>query len=349
MRFLSYSALASTRRVPLLVKRMWSREYHDVKLILEQRGDLKYFNIPAGFQRFAARGFLIASAFLLGLILFLAIASLLLGISRARLEKSHEEVYRALLTSSVDANSPDTGSLSEEQMITLAQTIRDRDMSIRRFVETSMVAVSEENETIKTQLESSGLTEKIVRIIQQNSANGGYSPEGEIQSNPLLRGKVADELATNRALREVLYALPTHLPVANYSVSSDFGIRKHPLSGRSHFHTGLDLMSQTGDDKVFAVKPGIVVMAEYHPQYGNTVMIRHLNGVESLYAHLAQLLVKVGDKVTTESQLGYIGNTGDSSTGKHLHFEILVGGYPVNPQKVIRTTQYVQQIKNSNQ
>jgi len=165
----------------------------------------------------------------------------------------------------------------------------------------------------------------------------------------LLRGKVGDELATNRALREVLYALPTHLPVANYSVSSDFGIRKHPLSGRSHFHTGLDLMSQTGDDKVFAVKPGIVVMAEYLPQYGNTVMIRHLNGVESLYAHLAQLLVKVGDKVTTESQLGYIGNTGDSSTGKHLHFEILVGGYPVNPQKVIRTAQYVQQIKNSNQ
>ena len=106
-------------------------------------------------------------------------------------------------------------------------------------------------------------------------------------------------------------------------------------------------MSQTGDDKVFAVKPGIVVMAECHPQYGNTVVIRHLNGVESLYAHMAQLVVKVGDKVTTESLLGYIGNTGESSTGKHLHFEILVGGYPVNPQKVIRTAQYVQQIQNS--
>ena len=348
MRFLSYSSLAFTRRIPLLIKRMWSREYHDVKLILEQSGDLKYFHISAGFQRFAARGILITSAALLGLIAFLAITSLVLGVSRARLEKSHEEVYRALLTSSVDTHSPDAASFSEEQMVTLAQTIRDRDMSIRRFVETSMVAVSEENETLKSQLESSGLTEKIVGIIQQNSANGGYSPQGDLQSNPLLRGKVADELATNRALREVLYALPSHLPVANHSVSSDFGIRKHPLTGRSHFHTGLDLMSHTGDDKVFAVKPGIVVMAEYHPQYGNTVMIRHLNGVESLYAHLAQLLVKVGDKVTTESLLGYIGNTGDSSTGKHLHFEILVGGYPVNPQKVIRTAQYVQQIQNSN-
>jgi murein DD-endopeptidase MepM/ murein hydrolase activator NlpD len=116
------------------------------------------------------------------------------------------------------------------------------------------------------------------------------------------------------------------LPVAEFNVSSDFGIRKHPLTGKSHFHTGLDLMSQTGDDKVFAVKPGIVVMAEYHLQYGNTVVIRHLNGVESLYAHMAQLAVKLGDKVTTESLLGYIGNTGESSTGKHLHFEILVGG-----------------------
>jgi len=92
-----------------------------------------------------------------------------------------------------------------------------------------------------------------------------------------------------------------------------------------------------------------VVMSEFHPQYGNTVVIRHLNGVESLYAHLAQLSVKVGDKVTMDSLLGYIGSTGASSTGKHLHLEILVGGYPVNPQKVIRTAQYVQQIQNSKQ
>jgi len=347
MRFFSSNHLTYVLQTPHFIKRVWTRDYQNVKLILEQSGDLTYFNIPAGLQKFCARGLLLTSAGLLALIIFLTVTSLTLGFSRARLEKSHENVYRALMNSSVDANLPGYSELSEDQMIAMAQTIRDRDMSIRRFVETSMVAVSEENDTLKAQLETSGLTEKIVRIIQQNSANGGYSLDSDIQSNPLLRGKVADELSTNRALREVLYALPSHLPVANYSVSSDFGIRKHPLSGKSHFHTGLDLMSQTGDDKVYAVKPGIVVMAEYHPQYGNTVVIRHLNGVESLYAHMAQLMVKVGDKVTTESLLGYIGNTGESSTGKHLHFEILVGGYPVNPQKVIRTAQYVQQIQNS--
>jgi murein DD-endopeptidase MepM/ murein hydrolase activator NlpD len=346
---LSFSSFWNhARSVPVFIRHVWSREYQDVKLILEQNGDLKYFNIPSGFQRIFARGAVITSVGLVATILVLGITSLMLGVSRARLEKSHEEVYRALLSSTVDGSSDET-SLSEEQMVTLAQTIRDRDMSIRRFVETSMVTVSEENDTLKAQLETSGLTEKIVKIIQQNSANGGFSLDTDLQSNPLLRGKVAEELSTNRALREVLYALPNRMPVTNFSVSSDFGIRKHPLTGKSHFHTGLDLMSETGDDKVFAVKPGVVVMAEFHPQYGNTVVIRHLNGVESLYAHLAQLSVKVGDKVTTESLLGYIGNTGSSSTGKHLHLEILVGGYPVNPQKVIRTAQYVQQIQNNNQ
>ncbi|MEY4676250.1 MAG: hypothetical protein RLZZ470_757 [Pseudomonadota bacterium] len=340
--------LSRLRRLPTLVRHVWLRDYQDVKLILEQNGDLKYFSIPAGFQRIAARGSIIAGGALIGTILFLSITTLILGVSRARLERSHEEVYRALLSSTADGSGADA-SLSEEQMVSLAQTIRDRDMSIRRFVETSMITVSEENDTLKAQLETSGLTEKIVKIIQQNSANGGLTTDLDAESNPLLRGKVAEELSTNRALREVLYALPNRMPVANFNVSSDFGIRKHPLTGKTHFHTGLDLMSETGDDKVFAVKPGVVVMAEFHPQYGNTVVIRHLNGVESLYAHLAQLSVKVGDKVTTDSLLGYIGSTGASSTGKHLHLEILVGGYPVNPQKVIRTAQYVQQIQNSKQ
>jgi murein DD-endopeptidase MepM/ murein hydrolase activator NlpD len=267
-------------------------------------------------------------------------------LSRAKLERSHEEVYRALISSASDSDGAEQLTLNDEQMVSLAQTIRDRDMSIRRFVDTSMVAVSQENVSMKSQLESSGLTEKIVKIIQQNAANGGFNLEDDVKNNPLLRGKVADELATNRGLREVLYALPSAMPVPNYSVTSDFGVRRHPLTGQTHFHTGVDMLSQTGDEKVHPVKPGVVVLAQFHTQYGNTVVVRHTNGVESLYAHLANINVKLGDKVTQESVLGNIGSTGSSSTGKHLHLEILIGGYPVNPQKVIRTAQYVQQIQN---
>jgi len=346
MRLFLLPFLSHLHKLPGMLRHLWVRDYQDIKLILEQSGDLRYFNIPAGFQRLFARSTLVVSGVVVFSLVVLSVTSVSLATSRARLERSHEEVFRALISSTTESQDADAAqALTEEQMVTLAQTIRDRDMSIRRFVETSMVAVSEENDSLKTQLETSGLTEKIIKIIQQNSPNGGFSLDSDLQSNPLMRGKVADELSTNRSLREVLYALPSRMPVSSFSLSSDFGIRKHPLTGKSHFHTGVDLMSESGDDKVYAVKPGVVVMSEFHPQYGNTVVVRHSNGVESLYAHMAQLLVKVGDKVTTDNVLGYIGNTG-FSTGKHLHFEILVGGYPVNPQKVIRTAQYVQQIQN---
>jgi hypothetical protein len=346
MRISPSHLLSQLRSLSRTLRNLWVRDYHDVKLILEQSGDLRYFSIPAGFQRLFARTAIVVSSVVLLSLVVLSVTSFSLAISRSRLERSHEEVFRALISSTTESQDADPAqTLTEEQMVTLAQTIRDRDMSIRRFVETSMVAVSEENDTLKTQLETSGLTEKIVKIIQQNSPNGGFNLDSDLQSNPLMRGKVAEELSTNRSLREVLYALPNRMPISNFSLSSDFGIRKHPMTGKSHFHTGVDLMSEAGDDKIYSVKPGVVVMSEFHPQYGNTVVVRHSNGVESLYAHMAQLLVKVGDKVTTDNVLGYIGNTG-FSTGKHLHFEILVGGYPVNPQKVIRTAQYVQQIEN---
>ncbi len=338
--------VVAARLVPGLVSSGWTRQYEDAKIILEQNGDLHYLNISARVQRIFVRGGIVVTGAMLLSIAILLVTSINLMLSRAKLERSHEEVYRALLSSASDSDGGEQLSLNDEQMVSLAQTIRDRDMSIRRFVDTSMVAVSQENVSMKSQLEASGLTEKIVKIIQQNAANGGFNLEDDVKNNPLLRGKVADEFATNRGLREVLYALPSAMPVPNYSVTSDFGVRRHPLTGQTHFHTGVDMLSQTGDEKVHPVKPGVVVLAQFHTQYGNTVVVRHTNGVESLYAHLANINVKLGDKVTQESVLGNIGSTGSSSTGKHLHLEILIGGYPVNPQKVIRTAQYVQQIQN---
>jgi murein DD-endopeptidase MepM/ murein hydrolase activator NlpD len=312
--------ITAARLLPGFVSSGWTRQYEDARIILEQNGDLHYLNLSARMQRILVRGGILATGAMLVAIGILLVTSISLMLSRSKLERSHEEVYRALLSSASDAEGVDQLTMNDEQMVALAQTIRDRDMSIRRFVDTSMVAVSQENVTMKSQLESSGLTEKIVKIIQQNAANGGFNLEDDVKSNPLLRGKVADELSTNRGLREVLYALPSVMPIPNYSVTSDFGVRRHPISGQTHFHTGLDMLSQTGDEKVHPVKPGVVVLAQFHTQYGNTVVVRHTNGVESLYAHLANIEVKLGDKVTNESVLGNIGSTGSSSTGKHPAF-----------------------------
>jgi murein DD-endopeptidase MepM/ murein hydrolase activator NlpD len=324
----------------------WRKDYQDSRIIFEQNGDLQYFTISAKLQRRLVRGSIITLSSLSTALVFLSIITASLQSSRARLEKSHYDVFNALVSSTIDAETGDPINMSEDQMISLAQTIRDRDISIRRYVDTSAAAASQENVFLKSQLDSSGLTEKIVKIIERNSPKGGFSSTDDINNNPLIRGKVADELATNRALRDVLFALPNKMPVSNYSLTSDFGIRKHPITGLTQFHTGMDLKSENGDNRVRPVKEGVVVLSEKHPQYGNTVVVRHTNGIESQYAHMSRLLVKVGEKVNYDSVLGLIGSTG-ISTGNHLHLEILVGGYPVNPLKVIWTAQHVQQIQIS--
>lgn len=86
------------------------------------------------------------------------------------------------------------------------------------------------------------------------------------------------------------------------------------------------------------------MLARPYNEYGNTVIISHGRGVETLYAHLAAIKVREGQDVDLDTLIGLVGNTG-SSTGKHLHFEVSVGGYPVDPLKVINTAQYVQQAK----
>ena len=102
---------------------------------------------------------------------------------------------------------------------------------------------------------------------------------------------------------------------------------------RSHRHTGIDFDGITGDP-VFAAGSGTVVHAGGAPGgyagYGQMVMIDHGNGVQTLYAHLSRVRVRVGEVVRPGDDVGAIGTTG-SVTGSHLHFEVRIGGRPVNP------------------
>jgi murein DD-endopeptidase MepM/ murein hydrolase activator NlpD len=127
--------------------------------------------------------------------------------------------------------------------------------------------------------------------------------------------------------------IPTTMPVALGYYSSNFGYRIDPITGRSTFHTGVDIIAPPGTP-VMAAAGGVVSAAELHPEYGNIVDIDHDNGLTSRYAHLMKSSVKVGDVVMKGQVIAIVGNTG-RTTGPHLHFEVREKGIPLNPNKFL--------------
>ena len=110
-------------------------------------------------------------------------------------------------------------------------------------------------------------------------------------------------------------------------INSDFGYR------RNRFHYGIDIDLERGDP-VLASFEGIVRIAKYESTYGRVVVIRHNNGLETLYGHLYKIEVKIGDKVEAGQIIGLGGSTG-RSTGNHLHYEMRYLGEPINPNDLI--------------
>jgi len=127
--------------------------------------------------------------------------------------------------------------------------------------------------------------------------------------------------------------LPTNQPVNVAYNSSSFGWRLDPFTGRSAFHEGLDFPATVGT-AIVAAAGGVVIDAEYHPQYGNMLDIDHGNDIITRYAHASRLLVKVGDIVQRGQHIADIGTTG-RSTGPHLHFEVRIKGVAQDPRKFL--------------
>jgi murein DD-endopeptidase MepM/ murein hydrolase activator NlpD len=325
------------------LRRVRAYEFRDCRLILEQDGDVHYLLLTAASQRRVTRWAL--GAIGAGLVVFaaMAITSAALSVSNGRLVSSHENIYRALLET-YDGKEGESDGLTEEHMLAIASSIRQRNSEIQRFVDRSLASISGENVELSDALRGSGLTEQAIRIIQLSRPVGGYSGDVAPHSNMAEVDELARAIARNRSLRDVLGALPDHLPLDSPGISSGFGLRIHPISGKPQFHTGIDLLP-TQNLFIRAVMRGRVVVASRGVELGNVVVLRHAGGIETLYGHMASIAVHAGDDVTESTVLGIVGNTGTASTGRHLHFEVSVGGYPVNPFKVIQIAQNVRKIE----
>lgn len=120
-----------------------------------------------------------------------------------------------------------------------------------------------------------------------------------------------------------------NFPVKVGELSSGYGIRKDPFTGKRRMHRGIDIAARSGTD-VFPLGDGKVIFSGYKPGFGKLIEIRHGNTVITRYAHLKKTLVKVGQTVTQKDVIALVGNTG-RSTGPHLHLEVALNGKTVDP------------------
>jgi murein DD-endopeptidase MepM/ murein hydrolase activator NlpD len=179
------------------------------------------------------------------------------------------------------------------------------------------------------------------KALEKGGQGGPFLPEqmtaGELQQEIERLAATIDDRADallelefqllEKRVRERL--LPTTLPVKNAHFGSPFGSRIDPIAGLRARHEGIDFVAPVGTP-IVAAADGVVVVAEYHPEFGNMVDIDHGDGLTSRYAHLSRMDVATGRLIKRGDEIGAVGNTG-RSTGPHLHFEVRMLGVAQNP------------------
>ncbi len=132
-------------------------------------------------------------------------------------------------------------------------------------------------------------------------------------------------------------AVPSRNPLELAKISSDYGMRVHPIYGRRKRHNGIDLAAPTGTP-VYATADATVERAERSRSYGLVIYLNHGADLETRYAHLSRMVVADGEQVRKGDLIGYVGSTG-RSTGPHLHYEVRVDGVAVNPIPYMKGSQ----------
>jgi len=164
--------------------------------------------------------------------------------------------------------------------------------------------------------------------------------------NPDYLGDVGGEYASESDIYNGELSVPAHIsleridinaffckPLDNARVSSLFGYRQNPVSGKYSFHSGYDLAAPHGSN-IYAMYSGTVTTASYDNGYGNYVIIEHDGGFQTLYAHCSKLLCSKGDSVNSGDIIALVGSTGNS-TGAHLHVEFRKNGQRYDPEWIL--------------
>lgn len=155
----------------------------------------------------------------------------------------------------------------------------------------------------------------------------------ELQEAATLHEKRLEELVGHLQDKTARLAATPSIAPAKGWITSAFGYRTSPFTGRREFHRGLDIAARKGTPVVSPAE-GRVRQVKDHRTLGKAVIVRHGYGVETIYGHLSEVRVKPGETVSRGQTIALMGNTG-RSTGPHVHYQVQVNGVPVDPRNYI--------------
>jgi murein DD-endopeptidase MepM/ murein hydrolase activator NlpD len=135
-------------------------------------------------------------------------------------------------------------------------------------------------------------------------------------------------------------SIPSRMPVEGVRLSSDYGMRNHPVTGGRRAHKGVDLAGPVGTP-ILATADGLVARADWFSSYGLYVQLEHGGNLQTRYGHMSRLNVAAGQRVRKGEVIGSVGSTG-RSTGPHLHYEVRISGQAVNPIPYMQAAEFQQ-------
>ena len=285
------------------------------------------------------------ATWMLGVLLFLVLPVTTGGVSW----------YFASQSSAADKDQSSSAQLAEQKQ--RLSILQQHVIKIQRQSEASLDALSLQLGRMQAEsMRSNALGQRLAEMAGLDKSEFDFSVEPALGgSNTELGGKHLDIVDLKESLDRVEANLsqerleldllenamldkdlkqsldPKGWPVKRGYISSSYGYRSDPFTGKKVFHKGVDIPSAEGSP-VHALAAGVVTRAENQSGFGNMVEIDHGNGYVTRYAHMSTLAVTTGDRIDQEQVIAEIGSTG-RSTGPHLHLEMFKDGRRFNPRK----------------
>ena len=259
------------------------------------------------------------------------------------MEEEGEVSYWSILFSSSDFSDLLDNFMMVEEFIDYDNRAMEELLALQAQIETDkadLEASKSEQEAAKAkqvaaQADLKEQEDQVDALIQEISGQEDQLEAAEAQLKAAANAMDAEIKRLEQEMADQIGNVPSEsgflwpLPSSWNTLSSLYGSRIHPITGRPNNHTGIDIPASKNTN-IYAAKSGVVTTSTYNSSYGNYVVVSHSDGTSTLYAHMNKRGVSKGETVSQGQVIGYVGTTG-SSTGNHLHFEVRVNGNRTDP------------------